>query len=499
MEKGTSASVQLTMEPEMLTTVIGYIYTGEVDLTVDNVDGLVKACDVLQLKTLTTACEDFMMKHVDQENCFRFYQFAATYHLANLKRNAKRVILSEFKALAFVDEFKKLSCTDLIEIIKDDDVNVECDDVVFESVLAWACHDLQNRKASFEAILEHVRLPYCSPNYLRHVKDKADLFTAKCFEYLHEAVVFQADAVHQHEISSCRTMPRTNFRGKSRLLVVGGLNDVNEECNHCRYYREDTGCWESLTELPESVRWLYSVSRVDRGLLVTGGYDNDKAHDQCWLFDVVTRKWEAMPPLMYARYFHRSVSLGDCVYVVGGKVDDKVFASVESLDLNRRQWSCLSDMSLPVRSPMVVTYSNKIFVFGGQDVLNNDLCSTQVFDTTKNLWSTRSDMPEVCCLGAAVTLNDCIYVVGGFDRRCLKYDPASDTWASLSRPVLQHGYGPAVVWRGSILVSGGRGGDSKLSVTEQYDPIADSWSTCSIAQLDEPMYGHCLFNIDLYL
>ncbi|KAK2191335.1 hypothetical protein NP493_54g05038 [Ridgeia piscesae] len=148
---------------------------------------------------------------------------------------------------------------------------------------------------------------------------------------------------------------------------------------------------------------------------------------------------------------------------------------------------------------MVVTYSNKVVVFGGRDASDNDLCCTQIFDTTQNQWSTRSDMPEVCSFGAAVTLNDCIYVVGGYHRTCLKYEPDSDTWTRLSRPELQHGCGPAVVWRGSVLVAGGEDDEEQQSpVIEQYNPHTDTWSVYRSAQLEEPMSCHYIFNIDLY-
>ena len=497
LEKGSSVTVQLTIEPKILSSVIDYIYTGEIELTANNVEGLVKACGVLKLDSLKAACEDFMVKQVERETCFRFYHFAALYRLVNVKQHAKRFILSEFKSVAFMDEFRELSCTYLIDIIKDDGVNVEYEDVVFESVLGWARHDLVNRKSSFEVILEHVRLPYCSPSYLRHIKDKSDLLTSKCFEYLHEAMAFQADSVHKHETSSCRTVPRTNFPVKTRLMMVGGLNVKN---NYCQYFVDDTNCWEWLTDLPDSVETLYSACRVDGGLLVGGGYDNGEVHDQCWLFDAATKKWEAMPPLVSARYFHGSVSLGDCVYVVAGMcADHTMLASVECLNLKRRHWSSLPDIPNAVSDPMVVTYSNKIVVFGGRDASDNDLCWTQIFDTTQNQWSTRSDMPEQCSFGAAVTLNDCIYVVGGYRRTCLKYEPDSDTWTRLSRPALQHGCGPAVVWRGSVLVAGGEDDeDQQLSVIEQYNPHTDTWSVYSSAQLEEPMSCHYIFTIDLY-
>ncbi|KAK2174818.1 hypothetical protein NP493_775g01078 [Ridgeia piscesae] len=222
VEESTSPTVQLTMAPEILSTIVQYIYTGEIKLTIDNVESLVKACDVLQLDTLKAACESFTLKQVEKNNVFRVYRFAASYRLVNLERKARLFILSELKTVAFTDAFKELSCTQLIEFIKDDDINVEHEDVVFEAVLGWIRHDLINRKSSMEMIFGLVRLPYCTSNYLWHIQDKADLLTTKCFEYLHEATTFQADPVRQHEMCSCRTVPRTNFRVKYRLLVVGG-------------------------------------------------------------------------------------------------------------------------------------------------------------------------------------------------------------------------------------------------------------------------------------
>ena len=61
LEESTSATVPLTMEPEILTSIVDYMYTGEIELTVDNVESLFKAGDVLQLDTLKVTCETFML------------------------------------------------------------------------------------------------------------------------------------------------------------------------------------------------------------------------------------------------------------------------------------------------------------------------------------------------------------------------------------------------------------------------------------------------------
>ena len=380
LKETTSDTVQLTMEPEVLRSVVDYIYTGQIQLTVDNVEDLVKSADVLSLECLKATCADFMISQVDPHNCFQLCRFSTLYRLDQLQKVTRQFICAEFKTVAFNAEFKELTSSELIEYIKDDAVNVPVEDVVFEAVIGWIRHDLDKRRSSFEEIMEYVRLPFCSSRCLWEVKDIYDLFTPKCFEYLHEAMAFQIDLTHRERISSCRTLPRANYRMKSCLLVVGGLTTAASgvvECKRCEYYKEDTNCWESLTDLPWSVGRFYNVCRVDRGLLLTGGITND-ALKQCWLYDVISKKWESMPQLITARYFHRSVSLSGSVYVVGGKCVgvNNVLASVECLDLRRRQWLAVADMPNAVSCPTVATFGNRIFVFGGRDAQDTPLRCT---------------------------------------------------------------------------------------------------------------------------
>ena len=499
-EENASNTVQLTMDPDTLTSIIDYIYTGEIELTVDNVESLVVACDVLQLDGLKAGCEDFMTSQVELVNCVRIYRFAALYNLCKVLRKAKGLMLAEFKTVAFNDQFKEMSCSELVELIKDDDLNVDDEDTVVECVLDWVTHDHGNRMSSFETLLEQVRLPYCNSKYLWHMKDTCDLLTDKCLEYLNEALRFQADTAHQHEVSSCRTMPRTNHRRKSCLVVAGGLtrseDDPVVEDNRCQFYNEDTSRWEALTEMPPSVGRLYSVCYLGRSLLLTGGHKGG-ALKQCWLYDLATKQWEAMPPLITARRYHRSVSQDNCVYVVGGwDVANKVLASFECLNLTRRQWSCMPSMPEAVRLPMIITHGNKVYVFGGRGAQDVRLRCTQVFNTTRAQWCCQSDMTEICSTGAAVTVNDSIYLVGGHNRTCLKYTPATDTWTRLSQPREKHGNAPAVVWRGCILVAGGGKAKADSSVIEQYDPLTDTWSQWK-GELNEKLECHDMLSVNL--
>ena len=166
-----------------------------------------------------------------------------------------------------------------------------------------------------------------------------------------------------------------------------------------------------------------------------------------------------------------------CTMVGGKGVGHNVLASIECLNVKRKHWSSLPEMPKAVFAPAVVTYSNKIFVFGGRYAQNKDLCSTHVFDTTRGQWSNLSDMSQVCSIGAAITMNDCIYVVGGYDRTSLKYDPATDSW--------------------TMLVAGGGGPKPESSVIEQYNPLTDTWFDWTTT-LHMKMTAHGMLNVDLY-
>ena len=390
LEETTSATVRLTIEPELLTYVVGHIYTDEIELTIDNVESLVKAGDLLELGDLKAVCENFLSRQVLPENCIEFCKFAKIYRLDKLQQCATEVMYSEFKAVANKEEFKLLSCTELTDYIRDHRVVVDSEDCVCESVLDWVRHDLDNRKPSLESVFELIRLPYCSGTYLRQLKDSCDMLTPKCLEYLREALSFQADPAHQHEISSCRTVPRNNFRMKSCLLVFSGRS------RKVHYYDEDAHCWKSLKNSPRS-GGRSSICRTNRGLFMTGGSITDPTI-ACSFFDMSTREWTTKPRLITNRKFHGSAWVGNCIYVLGGRGDsaENVLASVECLGADSDKWVSMPEMPQAKWFHMVATYNNKIFVFGGKNEQSQASRSTQVFDTTLREWDTRADMPAAC-------------------------------------------------------------------------------------------------------
>jgi Kelch motif protein len=125
---------------------------------------------------------------------------------------------------------------------------------------------------------------------------------------------------------------------------------------------------------------------------------------------------------------------------------------------------------------------------------NGDTNLTRIYDIAKNTWRCgTAGPPPVRSEGAAVTHGGFLYAVGGrpglanLDR----YDPASDTWVSLSSMPTGRGGLAAAVVGNAIYAIGGRDatGDAPctgtpLATVERYNISTDTWST--VASLPSP-------------
>ncbi len=187
--------------------------------------------------------------------------------------------------------------------------------------------------------------------------------------------------------------------------------------------------------------------------------------------------------------------------MIGGQgVDEKEMASVECFQNNRGHWEVLSDAPKPLVHAMVVGHGMYIYVFGGTDMAWNDSNQSYVFGTNRKSWQKLADMPCNCKFGSAVVWKDMIYVVGGFKRTCMSFNPALNVWTSLPRCRHEHADGPAFVWKGRILVCGGRSNASKrddgtlggTTVIDDYDPERNVWILSQI-ELPERLLAHFVF------
>lgn len=63
-----------------------------------------------------------------------------------------------FKNLIKTDEFYNYEYNELMDVLSDDNLQVYCEEEVFESVIRWVEFDPDNRKQYFELLMGKVRV-----------------------------------------------------------------------------------------------------------------------------------------------------------------------------------------------------------------------------------------------------------------------------------------------------------------------------------------------------
>ncbi len=443
---------------DTLTSVVAYIYSGNIELTVEKTEKLIPASVSLMLSELTEECKRFLEKviYTDISACGNVYRIAKANALDKTAKSAWGVMLDKFQEFTAADAFKDLSQTELKGYIKDTGLNVTSEDPVFKAVLTWVKHDLENRKNKFENLLEHVTLLHCSLSFLRDVVMQEPLMKSfTCFQRLAEILDSQAS---------------------SQLLQLGTPRQASKRDALIAIYtdqfwvlRDGESKWLNVLATGK-IQEYSSACRTRDGILITGGGPfPENVSKKCYKLSLPTLDWTAVSDLNVARRAHVSLCVDGQVFVLGDGSDSNILTSMEYLDEKTRSWSVATDVAkaTPKATPWhtVVSYKHYIYFLSEFDSL--------VLDTVSETWSNKTPMgTEGGMYTESVVYRDRIYVMGGINQCCMSYNPVRDQWQTHSAPKEDHIRGSAVVWRDRILLCGGLG----TTVIEEYNPHTDTWT-----------------------
>ncbi len=475
---------------DTLTSVVSFIYSGNIELTVEKTEKLIPASVSLMLPELTKECTTFLKKLINTNTsvCVAVHRIAKANSQQETAQTTWQVMLEKFQELTATTAFREMSETEVENYVKDKGLNVASEDPVFEAVVSWVRHDMENRKDTFHKLLEHVTLLHCSLRFLGDVVTEEPLMRSRAGNCLHLAkVVYQHASSPSLQMGTARRRSSTCSRSNSTLLAVYG--------DHQYMWIEEQSLWVKKG-LP-IFRKLSQISAClsGDGVVFTGGISsNYRDVKLCWKLSLSTMDCTTVSDLNFARSSHASVCVGGQVYVLGGLSENGELQSVEYLDKKTGAWCVTTDMPVARYCHTAVSYQHYIYVFGGMDHTSLTSSKTFVLDTDTKTWSKKADMPymqEGFTYGSSVVYSDRIYVLGGGEKCCMSYNPDKGQWRSHTGPRENHSWGSAVVWRDRILLCGGR----DTTVIEEYNPDTDTWSDWKHA-LPEQAY-HAVFAIEL--
>ena len=436
-EKGEGVIRFEEISKSVLSNVLEFIYTGNVEINEKNDGDLIIAADYLLLESLKIISGRFLEKQMTTFNCISTFHFAEKYRCQELVLRSTKFIQDNFTSVAKSDEFLNLDAEEVEKWISSENILVAAEEDVFRIIVNWVEQNKGERKDKFEQLFRHVRLVMLSRDSLFSDVVTNELVTEH-FSFSSSAsrrrLETEAIVVREGKKTYCYFPEKDEWK-----RLADGLSEDRNHTTQIIKFRDQLysfprrrnaeterydpafNSWTTLRlPLPNDTFSLAVVNgqihamyrrlrqEVDPGPL--GRYFDRRSRTVAELvikrYNVELCTWETLSSSQDSHYQNDSciVSFGNCLYILGGGCSNKA----SRFDTAESKWEEIASMPISESSPCGVATQEKIFVTSarGQQCEVNQV-STDEWHTIPSLNFTR---PVVSL--SLVCLNETVYVVG---------------------------------------------------------------------------------------
>ncbi|KAK6184999.1 hypothetical protein SNE40_007331 [Patella caerulea] len=456
-----------------LTFVVDFAYTGKLELCLENVEDVLLAATHLQVADAVELCSRYIETAITVENCVDILNLAEMYNLSTTYSKARQYMLDNFEILAVSEQYLKLTAAQLASMLEENCLCVVSEYKLFELVVQWIRHDLENRKGYIALLMRNIRIPLLSGEELVEKVSRVDLMQndAECVELITEAKDYHIVVSKQPLLQN----PRTQVRSERRSLIMSHAHNVET-------YTFKTKKPGFLRDAPVPL-YNPSVVVVDNFMYVCGGkYDNNENNEiataRCFRYDPRFDSWYETTSMNESRKDFVIVALDGCLYAIAGQDENMVMCTVERFSITRNEWDMKASLNHSVYGHAGCVCNGKIYISGGQrfsGCCKNVLCYTPETDT----WDEKSNLVHGGCTHVMACVNDRLYVFGGniednygFPVPIIAietYNPLTDQWTICDKTLNIREAG-ACVLDDKIYIVGGINGEHYYSdLLEVYD------------------------------
>nr|XP_033799803.1 kelch-like protein 23 isoform X2 [Geotrypetes seraphini] len=468
------------IDHSVLEALINYTYTSEIKITQRNVQSLLQAADLLQFVSVKKACEQFLVRHLEVDNCIGMHSFAEFHVCSELEKEARRIICSRFEEVWKQEEFLEINAEKLLYILSRENLNVCKEEALMEAVIKWTAHEVEKR-------IEYIH------DLLRCIKVELDeAYLRSAFE-LQKRYLLSENKIRA--LVHCALKPKTKIskRPTANIYVIGGY--YWHPLSEVHVWDPLTDTWLQGTEMPDHTRESYSATCLGPNIYITGGYrtDNIEALDTVWIYNTEIDEWTEGCPMLNARYYHCSVTLAGCVYALGGYRKGAPTPEAEFYDPLKKEWVHITNMIKGVGNATACVLGDVIYVTGGHYGYRGSCTyeKVQSYRSDINEWTTVTTSPHPEYGLCSIPLQNKLYLVGGQTTTIDCYDPENNEWREMAHTMERRMECGAVVVNGFIYVTGGYSYSkgTYLQSIEKYDPECDKWEVKSFRKLRVVLLG----------
>ena len=199
--------------------------------------------------------------------------------------------------------------------------------------------------------------------------------------------------------------------------------------------------------------------------------------------------WKQLSVTPITRTENSAALLDGKIYVLGGFTPKGTTTRVDVWNPILNNWSIAVPLPQALHHTTAVVVNGKIYVIGGfKSGFWNPINTTYEYDPDLQKWFNKTPMPTARGAHAAAVIDGKIHLVGGAYRKSFNlvntdahevYDPATDTWETLSPLPTPRDHLTATEANGKLFVIGGRidvNYHNNLNTNESYDPKTKKWT-----------------------
>ncbi|KAA8587467.1 hypothetical protein FQN60_016329 [Etheostoma spectabile] len=449
------------VEPGVMGMILRYLYTSDINLTEQNVQDIFIVANMYQIPSIFSVCVSYLQEKLVLGNCLAIFRLGLLLDCPRLTLIAREFICERYHVVVRDPDFLQLGPSELAIIITSDALNIEREELVFESLMDWVRHDETNRVKDLPELLHCIRFRLIPVNYF---KDKVE-----CHQYLR----FNQDTKKELDLvkdayRGCLPKPRKPSSDEAKKGEESDDEDDEEEGylpgilnNNPRFgmFELDlilmisvTGtvaydpvgneCFvvSQSTEIPKN---HCSLVTKENQVFVVGGLlyneeDKDEPFSSYFLqFDPVSSEWLGMPSQPNPRCLFGLAEAENSIFVVGGKElkeGEHVLDSVIIYDRQSFKWGESDPLPYEVYGHGTVSHKGLVYVIGGKSQSKYVAIIPRLYFHT---WKDLAPLKTARSLFGITVHKDQIFVVTGVTDEGLTssvevYNIATNNWSEFT-------------------------------------------------------------------
>uniref|UniRef100_A0A0X3P7T0 BTB domain-containing protein n=1 Tax=Schistocephalus solidus TaxID=70667 RepID=A0A0X3P7T0_SCHSO len=362
-----------THTQEIVETVISYLYTGQIVITVANVKQVYALAKCLRLDRLEEWCQGFIIDRLHISNIADIWCLASATNAQIFKVPCMDLIKLHFEEFVNLPVFAQMDYDTLLVLIESDDLCVSNEEKVVEAITKWIeagkCSEGQANERASRLIdfMAKIRWGYTSKEFRLAAMSNHQLISSsvQCLQKLGQ-IEHWLTRIQFGDSSNCpfNQNPRIYLEMDFLVFGKGRYNAMDEGIveAYCLQNQESLAVGQILKRKACAVVGLQGM------LCAIGGKVRGEVTSSVEIFDPKTRRNWPITEMQTARYGHGAVAIGGDIIVCGGKTGDRWLNTCEAFSQTAKSWISLPNF-VDERSGLGVTSlsGRRVFVIGGRN------------------------------------------------------------------------------------------------------------------------------------